>query len=427
MQTNQITKEEWMRTANDAVNQFDAAKANKLLRIWKTVHGSEVSGKQPDGRLDLLRKNLLFTAFPLLSTELASVVLKECLVDFLKSEEELLDPIEKIELRIKAAGYGLYDQERELMKSAILLNGEIVGSFTFGEWIKRFEKLAQSKEEDKEIVKTFLTKDSEVVNLGKNEQAILQTLFFMYENWLRVPVTSIFDLATLVSDDGTQTRSRSRLAGQSGMVRLPLLQALSKYEQLGNQLITNERIKVKSQTEPVRPSLLYWIKYYRDELGVGHHDSVQRGDFLFRSENGKRLSPEERERVNLVLKSVEENFPLEIDTEQSLVLFPTFVAPQAPRPVPQTAAPSRMAPLQNSASFHFGTTTMNAPKTAAPEQSGTLSFSSKHVLPAEKAQAIPQERTAPEPQNMPQRMAPRAPMPKANPFHIRPVSLGKEE
>ncbi len=210
-------------------------------------------------------------------------------------------------------------------------------------------------------------------------------------------------------------------------VKLPLLQALSKYEQLGNQLITRERIKIKSQSEPVRPSLLYWIKYYRDELGVGHHDSVQRGNFLFRSENGKRLSPEERERVNLVLKSVEENFPLEIDTEQSLVLFPTFVAPQAPRPVPQAVAPSRMAPLQNSASFHFGTTTMNTPKTAAPEQSGTLSFSSKHVLPAEKAQAIPQERTAPEPQNMPQRMAPRAPMPKANPFHIRPVSLGKEE
>jgi hypothetical protein len=54
-------------------------------------------------------------------------------------------------------------------------------------------------------------------------------------------------------------------------IRLPLLQALSKYEQLGNQLITEERLKLKSQAETVRPSLLYWIKYYRDELGVGHH------------------------------------------------------------------------------------------------------------------------------------------------------------
>lgn len=202
-------------------------------------------------------------------------------------------------------------------------------------------------------------------------------------------------------------------------VRLPLLQALSKYEQLGNQLITKERIRIKSQSEPVRPSLLYWIKYYRDELGVGHHNSVERGNFLFRSENGKRLSPEERERVNLVLKSVEENFPLEIDTEQSVVIFPVFVVPQAPRPV------SPVLPSQNSAS-HFGAVA-HAPETGTPGQVGTLSFSSKHVLPAEKAQAAPQERTAPEPQNIPPRIAPRVPMPKANPFHIRPVSLGKEE
>jgi len=202
-------------------------------------------------------------------------------------------------------------------------------------------------------------------------------------------------------------------------VRLPLLQALSKYEQLGNQLITRERIRIKSQSEPVRPSLLYWIKYYRDELGVGHHSTVERGNFLFRSENGKRLSPEERERVNLVLKSVEENFPLEIDTEQSVIVFPTFVAPQAPRPV------SPVIPSQNSAS-HFGTVT-HVPETGTPGQSGTLSFSSKHVLPAEKAQAAPQERVMPEPQPLSPKMAPKAPLPKANPFHIRPVSLGKEE
>ena len=130
-------------------------------------------------------------------------------------------------------------------------------------------------------------------------------------------------------------------------VKLPLLQALSKYENLGNQLITRERIRVKSQLEPVRPSLLYWIKYYRDELGIGHHDSVQRGDFLFRSENGKRLSPEEREHVNLVLKSVEENMPLEIDTERSEIIFPHFEAPRpvAPArefaPLPRAISPSR--------------------------------------------------------------------------------------
>ncbi len=211
----------------------------------------------------------------------------------------------------------------------------------------------------------------------------------------------------------------------AAVVRMPLLQALSQYEQLGNQLITRERIKIKSQAEPVRPSLLYWIKYYRDELGVGHHNTMERGNFLFRSENGRRLSPEERERVNLVLKSVEENTPLDIDTLQSVILFPTFVVPQStPRPTP---------PLQNEGmpERSFVKNTQNSEReqkmTPSPSSAGTLSFSSKHVLPAEKersAHEVPTpSRVATE--NMPP-LAPKRETPMANPFHIRPVSTKEE-
>lgn len=205
------------------------------------------------------------------------------------------------------------------------------------------------------------------------------------------------------------------------MAHLPLLQALSKYEQLGNQLITRERIRVKSQGEPVRPSLLYWIKYYRDELGIGHHDTVQRGNFLFRSENGKRLSPEERERVSLVFKSVEENIALDIDTERSEIVFPPFVAqPQSPAPTPQHF---RVPPIQASFRQAPSNDVPGAVK-EVPAGGGTLSFSSHHVFGAEL------DRTAPIPQKVaPPVSAPVAqtPPPKANPFHIRPVSLGKEE
>ncbi|MFZ3032015.1 MAG: hypothetical protein WA082_03195 [Candidatus Moraniibacteriota bacterium] len=228
-------------------------------------------------------------------------------------------------------------------------------------------------------------------------------------------------------------------------VRMPLLQALSKYENLGNQLITEERIRIKSQSEPVRPSLLYWVKYYRDELGIGHHDSVQRGNFLFRSENGKRLSAEERERVNLVLKSVEENFPLEIDTERQEILFPVFVSAPAPRAVPPVSRPvppvddretresspresvaEKFQPRANPA-FSFGQggmvnsmATPGAQPVSVPEvRGGELSFSSKHVFPAEKRSEAVEATPAP--------AVPQAPVPQANPFRIRPVSLGKDE
>ncbi|OIP59695.1 MAG: hypothetical protein AUK19_01555 [Candidatus Moranbacteria bacterium CG2_30_45_14] len=122
----------------------------------------------------------------------------------------------------------------------------------------------------------------------------------------------------------TEPEEREEKMSSVATVSLPILQALSKYENLGNQLITQERIKIKTQGESVRPSLFYWLRYYRDELGIGQHNSVERGDFLFRSENGKRLSPEERERVNLILKSIEENLPLTVDTKQQEIIFPAF-------------------------------------------------------------------------------------------------------
>ncbi len=203
----------------------------------------------------------------------------------------------------------------------------------------------------------------------------------------------------------------------AALISVPLLQALSKYESLGNQLVTQERIRVKSQTEPVRPSLLYWLKYYRDELGVGHHDSVQRGNFLFRSENGKRLSAEERERVNLMLKSVEENIPLAIDTERSEIVFPHFEANTHPdTEAPREAERPANTVFQAGRGTHFG----NISEKASAEK-GALSFTSSHVFPAEKEVKRPGEKVVSPPPS-----APRVPV-KSNPFHIRPVSLGEDD
>ncbi len=231
------------------------------------------------------------------------------------------------------------------------------------------------------------------------------------------------EILTIKPKPKVEETIESEQKSQAVTVKLPLLQALSKYEQLGNQLITQERIKIKSQTEPVRPSLLYWIKYYRDELGIGHHDSVQRGNFLFRSENGKHLSGEERERVNLVLKSVEENIPMDIDTDHSEIIFPAFEAPTRPapvRPVTSVAQPFRVENNPNGSNnpaLSFGHSAMTqASVSKEASQTGTLSFTSKHVFPAEKTPegAVPERRIP-------------VPVPKANPFRIRPVSLGKEE
>lgn len=238
---------------------------------------------------------------------------------------------------------------------------------------------------------------------------------------------------------------------------LPLLQAITKYEKLSQQIITNERIRVKSQQEPVRPSLVNWIKCYRDELGVGFHDSVQRGDFLFRSENCKRLTPPERERVNLILKSIEESYPLPIDTAKAEIIFPEYAslrpqaapertvsqpapaAPQSvpaprPMPAPQASAPTEAAPRIPSAAaapasesplrgafLGGGSSIMrNMPQEIAPQEGNdAISFSSNHVFPAEKAAVTPAAPAT--------RPVPKAPAQQPNPFRIRPVSRAEDE
>jgi hypothetical protein len=61
-------------------------------------------------------------------------------------------------------------------------------------------------------------------------------------------------------------------------VRLPLLKAMSEYRHLSEQPITNEKIKLKSSPEPVRPSLGNWLRSYREEIGIG----FQVGQYLMK-------------------------------------------------------------------------------------------------------------------------------------------------
>ncbi|MFA9262214.1 MAG: hypothetical protein ACEQSB_02555 [Undibacterium sp.] len=206
-------------------------------------------------------------------------------------------------------------------------------------------------------------------------------------------------------------------------VKLPLLKAMSDYKHVADQMITSEKIKLRNSMELVRPTLSNWIRSYREELGVGFHEPVQRANFLFQTTNGKKLNNEDRAKLNLILKSIEENFPLDIDPKREMIMFPagsdasmelTQVG-TGQRPVANRFIQARAMPVGTvrPAAFTPGTApsapvsfsqpgatkpTPVAPvlanlkplfsKAAAPEKniSGeTLHFSTGHVLPSEKA------------------------------------------
>lgn len=188
-------------------------------------------------------------------------------------------------------------------------------------------------------------------------------------------------------------------------VKLPLLKAMSEYPRLSEQMLTEEKIRLKGGAEPVRPSLGNWLKSYREELGVGVHEPVQRGNFLFQSQNGKGLSNIDRARMNLVLKSIEENFPLEIDPVQQVIVFPRTgdasmeLAQVKARPMSRIIRPRGLSDpgtMPSAPAMPQQAATKPSPlesfkplfaKSAAPEKnvSGeTLHFSTGHVLPAER-------------------------------------------
>lgn len=101
-----------------------------------------------------------------------------------------------------------------------------------------------------------------------------------------------------------------------------ILDALAKYPRLNDQIISEERIRVKSEKDTVRGSVRNWLRAYRDIVGVRQHTAVERGQFLFHSENGKLLSSEERERVSIILKSLDENTPVSVHTVKQEIVFP---------------------------------------------------------------------------------------------------------
>lgn len=350
-----------IQEAEQAIEFIEDTDARKILKqLRQIVVTQKIKETDPSlfSRLEKLMVYLSIVAFPNLSDQESAEVLRNY---YLESYDIGVLMENRITAKLFFVPYLVRDEPRELLKKALLANNQKIGDLTLGQWIQEFEKQFSVKTRSESAPLQFMTDNSKVRGLSPLDQKKLKEILHTYDYLLvstlpavgedlknlmsvvsRQKGAATYELPMKYSKSYSVPSSQRESAESVVTVSLPLLPALSKYENLGNQLITNERIRVKSQQEPVRPSLLYWLKYYRDELGIGQHNSVERGDFLFRSENGRKLSPDERERISLILKSLEENLPLSIDTERQEIIFPIFqgvlVPPHQPEPL-QTATP----------------------------------------------------------------------------------------
>ncbi|MDD5464083.1 MAG: hypothetical protein PHP62_02960 [Candidatus Moranbacteria bacterium] len=104
-------------------------------------------------------------------------------------------------------------------------------------------------------------------------------------------------------------------------IKLSLSDALLQYPKVGEQSVGSEQIKLRYFPTPVRPSIKNWITDFHDGMGAGKHSPMDRGNFLFHSENGKRLNSADRQKLGIILRSLDEQTLLTIDGDAQIILF----------------------------------------------------------------------------------------------------------
>ena len=177
-------------------------------------------------------------------------------------------------------------------------------------------------------------------------------------------------------------------------VALPLLDALAQYSRINDQLITSERIRIRSEKDLVRGSVRNWLRAYRDVVGARKHTAVERGQFLFQADNTKKLSSQDREKLAVILKSLDENEVLQINPDKQEILF-SHSATSAETPLSQRPIVDQ-SPITTPPAFAY-----TAPKAAPSNPFGntqSASFVSRNQSPA----TTQIKNQAPLPQHAPQ-------------------------
>lgn len=151
--------------------------------------------------------------------------------------------------------------------------------------------------------------------LGQWEQNKIPPIISEEKAWRRVIDIEPWILEQEENEKNQAAEARKKIDS----ISLP--EALKKYPDLGEGSVSLEQIKLKYFPTPVKPSIKNWITDFHDNMGSGKHSAIDRGNYLFHSENGKKLSSDERQKLSLILKSLEEGTLLDIDPERQIVVF----------------------------------------------------------------------------------------------------------
>ena len=191
---------------------------------------------------------------------------------------------------------------------------------------------------------------------------------------------------------------------QANHENTPVQIALKKYPEIGEQLITSDRITLKSFPSPVRPSIKNWLADYNFLMGYDRERSgIERTNYLFHNANTQKMSPAERERLSLILRSYDENYPLTVNKNTKQVVFPQTTPKPAGSPASINFRKDDVPPLRQPSGIpgrgHIDT---NRPRPQAAPRFIKSTSPGPTVQPAAPQPVVhPTVRYAPRPANQP--------------------------
>ena len=275
-----------------------------------------------------------FEGFSNLSDEECGKIIENYLLEGFESET-----LFEREIMAKFLAYTYSGREpiRKIFNTAIKKNKQRVANFTVGEWLEKYSKAYEGKERTPNTFFEFVNDNSEIKNLNKIDKIRLMRIFRMYDYLLVEPMPGLDDIRMNIlrfpmylneentempvfnqkiqPEGGYEARKPIRVESYSVML------AIAQYPQLGEQLITSSPIKLKIFPQSVRPSIKNWIEDYRSTMGAQKHGMMERGNYLFHSENTRKLTSGDRKKLAEVLRSLDEGVALPVDPDRQEIIF----------------------------------------------------------------------------------------------------------
>jgi hypothetical protein len=336
--------------AQDAVDHIDPESASLAVEEVNSLLASPES-KNLDAQvireLQKMKTAAQIVNFPALSDIEAHDIIKDHLLEFFSYAVSLND---RIIARYDFWGYAYKNNVRNILKGAFFENKQLLGNITISEWLSRFEKRFPLEQRSQNVILNFITEDKDIQNLSEKQRFILKSVLNTYVSLIASELMDKYDISETLKEitkmEGGNYNQTEHLSFQTPEIygfkkeitdtsdqkekALSISDALKQYPELAEQVITSNKIKMKYFNEPIRPSIKNWLSDYTANLGYSNHTSMERGNYLFQSENTRNLGFFDRQRLSQVLKSFDEGTPVTVDLNTKQIVFSESVPEKKP-------------------------------------------------------------------------------------------------